>query len=168
MDGPSSKAIDHHPVTFHITSLDTLCEWSKRRWCNRWRGTSLNLSLGKPAITCSLILRLSLWDVTYSRNSHPKQFCKKNVLRNFAKFLGIQNSCEFCGISKNTFSYRTSPVAASDIWVWLTWPMSNHRLPRNLCTLSHSRSFLSHYELCCNDTTAQLNQWPWFSLEISL
>ena len=55
-------------------------------------------------------------------------FCKKGVLRNFAKFTGkhlCQSlffkketlaqvfSCEFCGIFKNTFFYRTPLVAAS-------------------------------------------------------
>ena len=50
---------------------------------------------------------------------------KKGVTRNFAKFMGKQLcqsfflmaqvfSCEFCNISKNTFSYRTSPVVASE------------------------------------------------------
>ena len=32
-------------------------------------------------------------------------FCKKSVIR---------NSCEFCDVYKNTFSYRTPPVAAFD------------------------------------------------------
>ena len=76
----------------------------------------------------------------YSRSSRPEVFCKNGVLRNFAKFTGkhlCQNlffnkvaglrpatllkretlaqvfSFEFCEISKNTFSYRTPPVAAS-------------------------------------------------------
>ena len=60
-------------------------------------------------------------------------FCKKGVLRNFAKFTGKHLcpslffnkvagrpetlaqvfSCEFCEISKNTLFYRTLPVAAS-------------------------------------------------------
>ena len=57
---------------------------------------------------------------------------KKGVPRSFAKFTGqhlCQSlffnkvketlaqvlSCEFCEISKNTFSYRTPPVAASEI-----------------------------------------------------
>ena len=71
-----------------------------------------------------------------SRSSRPDVFCKKGVLRNFAKFTGkhlcqslyfdkvagnfikIETlaqvfSCEFCEISKNTFYYRTPPVAAS-------------------------------------------------------
>ena len=63
------------------------------------------------------------------RSSRPKVFCKKSVLRNFAKFTGkylcqrdppnackfikkdslVQVlSCEFYEISKNTFFYRTS------------------------------------------------------------
>ena len=62
------------------------------------------------------------------RSSRPDVLCKKCVLRNFAKFTGKHLcqrlffkiepltqmfSCEFCEISKNTFSYRTPPVAAS-------------------------------------------------------
>ena len=73
------------------------------------------------------------------RSSRPDVFCKKVVLRNFAKFTGkhvyqslfliklpeacnfIKKetmaqmfSCEFCEISRNTFSYRAPPVAASE------------------------------------------------------
>ena len=68
------------------------------------------------------------------RSSRPELFCKNGVLRNFAKFTGkhlrqsifsLQAStikketltqvfsCELCEISKNTFCYRTPPVAAS-------------------------------------------------------
>ena len=73
------------------------------------------------------------------RSRRPEVFCKKGVLRNFAKFTGkhlcqslffnkvaglacnsIKKetlaqvfSCEFCEISKNTFSHRTPLVAAS-------------------------------------------------------
>ena len=68
-------------------------------------------------------------------------FCKKGVLKNFAKFTGKHPSqslffnklagqacnyikketlalvfcCEFCEISKNAFPYRTPPVTASVI-----------------------------------------------------
>ena len=61
-------------------------------------------------------------------------YCKKGALRNIAKFteytcarvsffnkvikkeaLAQVFSCKFCKISKNTFSYRTPPVAASDV-----------------------------------------------------
>ena len=56
------------------------------------------------------------------RSSRHDVFCKKGVLRNLTKFtwkhLGKETlaqvfSCDFCEISKNTFSYRTPPVAAA-------------------------------------------------------
>ena len=71
------------------------------------------------------------------RTSLPEAFCKRDVLRNFANFrrkhlcqslffnkvetcnfikketLVQVFCCEFCEISKNTFSYRTTLVAAS-------------------------------------------------------
>ena len=74
-----------------------------------------------------------------NRSSRPEVFCKKGVLRNFAKFTekhlcrslflsivaGLRSailfkketlaqvfSCEFCEIAENTFSYRKPPVAA--------------------------------------------------------
>ena len=84
-----------------------------------------------------------------NRSSRQEVFCKKGVVRNFAKFTGkhlCQSfnkvagwpatvlkkrltqvfSCEFCKLSKNTFSYRTCPVAAS----YLTWrkPFSNQKI----------------------------------------
>ena len=84
----------------------------------------------------------SYWRIycTY-KSSRPEAFCKKGVLRNFAKFTGkhlcqslfvnkfagrpeacnvIKKealaqvfSCELCETSNNTFSYRATPVAAS-------------------------------------------------------
>ena len=77
---------------------------------------------------------------TLLRSSRLEVFCKKDVLINFAKFIGkylrqrlfinkvvglnlatlLKKEslaqvfpCEFCEISKNTFFYRTAPVAAS-------------------------------------------------------
>ena len=65
------------------------------------------------------------------RSSRPEVFCKKDVLRNFAKFTGkylrqslsfnkVQAQAynfikkrEFCEISKNTFFHRTPLVDAS-------------------------------------------------------
>ena len=73
---------------------------------------------------------------------HSEVFCEKGVFRSFAKFTGkhlcqslflinfqastcnfTKNetltqvfSCEFCKISKNMFSYRTPPVAASELY----------------------------------------------------
>ena len=81
-------------------------------------------------------------DLPMYRSSRPEVFCKKSVVRNFAKFTGkhlcqrlvfnkvaglkLQTCnfikkealahvvfCEYCEISKNTFFYRTPPVAAS-------------------------------------------------------
>ena len=75
----------------------------------------------------------------FYRSSRPDVLCKKGVIRNFGKStakhlcqslyfnkvagqacnfieietLGQVHSCEFCEISKNTFSERTAPVAAS-------------------------------------------------------
>ena len=64
---------------------------------------------------------------TFAKGSRQEVFCEKGFLRNFAKFTGkhlCQSlffkketlaqmfSCQFCEISKNTFSNRTPPVAA--------------------------------------------------------
>ena len=48
------------------------------------------------------------------RSSRQEVFCKKGVLRNSAETLAQVFSCEFYEISKNTFSYRAPPVAASE------------------------------------------------------
>ena len=79
-----------------------------------------------------------------NRSSRPEVFCKKGVLRNFAKFTGkhlyqirffnkvaglacnfVKKEslaqvffCEFCEISKNTVFYRTLQVASSKIIVF--------------------------------------------------
>ena len=80
-------------------------------------------------------------NIWYSRCSQPEVFCKKGVLKYFAKFtwkrlcqslffnkvlfliktLAQVFSGEFCEISKNIFSYRTPPIAASGIpWFYLS------------------------------------------------
>ena len=76
---------------------------------------------------CPTLDILSYFKTTTFRNSSPEVFRKKGVLRNFEKFTGKHLcpslffkkdalaqvfSCEFCEISKNTFSYRTPPVVA--------------------------------------------------------
>ena len=63
------------------------------------------------------------------RSSRPEVFCKKGALRNYTnsqentcarisflikETLGLVFSCEYWEISKNTFSYRTHPVAAPE------------------------------------------------------
>ena len=73
------------------------------------------------------ILTLNNFPVFFiDRSSRPEVFCKKGVLRNFAKFTEKHSCqslkkealaqvffCEFCEISKNNFPYRTPPVVAS-------------------------------------------------------
>ena len=80
-------------------------------------------------------------EIFHNRSSHPEVFCQKGALRNFAistgkhlrqslffnkkefaacnfikkETLAQGLSCGFCQISKNTFSYKTPPVAASAI-----------------------------------------------------
>ena len=81
----------------------------------------------------------ALHEIMKNRNSHQKRYVRKGVLRNFVKFSGKRMcqslffnkvtslrpcniikkeilaevfSCEFCEISKNTFSCRAPPVAA--------------------------------------------------------
>ena len=50
------------------------------------------------------------------RSSLQELFCKKGVLKNFAKFTGVSSgtgvSCEFCEILKETFFRKTPTVAA--------------------------------------------------------
>ena len=70
------------------------------------------------------------------RSSRPEVFCKKGVLRNFAKFtrkhlcqslffkkeaLAQVFSYKFCEIPKNTFLHRTPLVAASESILVLTF-----------------------------------------------
>ena len=92
-----------------------------------------------------LLLVIAIFDAIFYksssfRSSGPEVFCKKDVLKSFRKFTGKQlcqglifnkitglrpeillkkrlwHRCEFCQISKNTFSHRTPPVAASIHW----------------------------------------------------
>ena len=81
-----------------------------------------------------------------SRSSRQEVFCKKAVLKNFSKFtrkhlyqglffnkvaglrpatllktLAQVFSCEFWKISKNTFFYKTPPVAASGVASFMIW-----------------------------------------------
>ena len=61
----------------------------------------------------------SLLQCPHFRSSCLELFCKKSVLKNFAKFTDVSSgtgvSCEFSNILKNTFFCRTSPVTASGI-----------------------------------------------------
>ena len=58
---------------------------------------------------------------THYRSSCPEVFYKRGVPRNFVKFTGTQVfSCDFCGISRNTFFHRAPLVAASIINCFLS------------------------------------------------
>ena len=55
----------------------------------------------------------------HSRSSQQRRSLRKGVIRNFAKLIkkramAQEFSCEFCEISKNTFSHKTPPVTASE------------------------------------------------------
>ena len=60
-----------------------------------------------------------LWVISQTfRSSNSEVFCRKGVQAfNFIEkeTLAQVFSCEFCEISKNTFFYRTPPVAASEL-----------------------------------------------------
>ena len=83
-------------------------------------------------VSCQLGKQRSCWirrEVSFKGESVVRPlFCKKGVLRNFAKFTCVRSpacnfikietlaqvfSSRFCKISQNTFSYRTPPVASS-------------------------------------------------------
>ena len=77
------------------------------------------------ALNKSNLQRINNKKIIKRRRSRPEVFCKKGVVRNVAKFTGKQLyqslfpmaqvfSCEFREMLKNTFSYGTSPVAASE------------------------------------------------------
>ena len=86
------------------------------------------------------------------RSSRPEVFCKKvftgkHLYQNlfFNKASAIKKTmvqlffCEFCEISKNTFSYRTPLVAASGRGLLEIKPPSNHK--KNLKLSSPSEVF---------------------------
>ena len=83
------------------------------------------MACSAAALNKSNLQRINNKKIIKRRRSRPEVFCKKGVVRNVAKFTGKQlyqslilmtkvSFCEFREILKNTFSYRTSPVAASE------------------------------------------------------
>ena len=66
--------------------------------------------------------------ILHFRNNHPGLFCKKVILKNFPKFIGLFSgtrvSCEFCNNLMSTFFDRT-PVAANKLaaktWISLVF-----------------------------------------------
>ena len=74
-----------------------------------------NKTIIEDKTTCLKNRETGINDAIWLRGSRAVAFCKKGVLRNvkFTETLAQLLSCEFCEISKNTFSYKTPPVAAS-------------------------------------------------------
>ena len=112
-------------------------EISKNNFFHRTPPVAASDSTVDKDVQCFLCLVVSTKETNSSffrkiknRSSRPEVFCKKSVLRNFAKlkgnhlcqnlFLSIKKetltqvpSCEFCEMSKNIYSYRALPVTAS-------------------------------------------------------
>ena len=66
------------------------------------------------------------------RSSRPDVFCKKVFEIKVCNVIKIETlaqvfSCEFCEVSKKTFSYRTPPVAASVCYCWAEQKFQNVR-----------------------------------------
>ena len=60
---------------------------------------------------------MELPEISYMNRNPRSDFHTRFFNSNFIKKEALAQvfSCEFCEISKNTFFYRTPPVAASDI-----------------------------------------------------
>ena len=63
------------------------------------------------------------------RSSRLEVFCKKSVPI-YKETLPQMFSCEFCEICKNTFSYRTPPVATSQFYTVLKFDVGRNQLTR--------------------------------------
>ena len=125
-----------------------------------WLNFNLSIVfLGEYIWIGCFVLRISLY-----RSCRSEAFWEKGVLRNFAKFavkhlcqslffnkvpawnfikketLAQVFSCEFCKISKNTFSYRTPPVAASGY----TFGLNSKTRYTNTLMTSHFCVIFSH------------------------
>ena len=127
----------------YTTRFFSLIQNYMRRWnySRQWRSQKFpsgkTVILLKPCARTHCEIFLSVF--RKYRSSHPEVFCKKSVLKNFAKFTGKQLcqslffnkvagqacnfvkketlvqvfSCEFCEIFRNTFFYRTPLAVAS-------------------------------------------------------
>ena len=71
--------------------------------------------------TCNCLIfeyQLKCWEAVFQRCSVKKMFLEisKNSLENTCARVSILIKLQACEISKNTFCYRTPPVAASECW----------------------------------------------------
>ena len=94
------------------------------------------------------LLQLHL-GLNHVRSSSPEVFCKKGVLKTFAKFTGkhLCQSLFFNKVAgfKNTFFYRTPPVAASVIFPYIT---------ESFLTFSNKKFSIGGPKLPCPQVTA--------------
>ena len=81
--------------------------------------TDSKWSILKPPFSRMIFFEFDLTEAVVRRCSVNKVFLEISLASafNFIKkeTLAQMFSCEFCEISRNTFSYRTTPVAASDL-----------------------------------------------------
>ena len=131
-----------------MSNYRKLYVYSTKRKLQKWRCintsvpcvSSVHLTLGQLLKRAYELKIYSLIKgcLVISFRSRPKVFCKKDVLKNFAKFAGKHLcqtlflnkvsglkrircistqvfSCEFCEIFKKTYFYRTPLVAASAV-----------------------------------------------------
>ena len=123
--------------------------------CLRWKRKSAKILTAqcdkRGEVNMDVIHLLIFTMKGFNRSSRPEVFCKKAVLRNFAKFtrkhlswvsfliklhcnfikketLTQVFSCEFCQISENTFSHRTPLVSASGPWKLEIYQLKNVEL----------------------------------------
>ena len=104
------------------TAQKGFVKWAVAKLCEEGAFCSVYIISGLVNYSCKT--SSSSNNLNGYRSSRPELFCKKGVLKNFGKFTGkllyqslftlaLVFSCEFCEISKNSFSYRTPLVAAS-------------------------------------------------------
>ena len=86
----------------------------------------------------------SFFQCLHFRSSHPELFCKKGVLKSFAKFTGVFSgksvSCKFCQILKNSFLTK-----------YLQW------LP-----LAFGPIEISYFNTLCNKSAVEANVTSYF------
>ena len=119
----------------------------------------------------------------HNRSRRSEVFSKKGVLGNFEKIhrkppvleslffnkvAGLRTltqvfSCEFCQISKNTFSYRTPPVAASNTTLAIIlWQFSvfQYRFDsQQVKQVLISSIIFPWYIRLCMQVTSQVDEW---------
>ena len=120
-DDPSSCLLTERKLQDNTESLFIEINTRKKKWllCCSHNANKNNVS--KHLLCLSKSLDTNTLANIITRSSRTEVFCKKGVLRNFAKFTGKHlcqslffNKVAGLEISKNTFFHRTPLVAASE------------------------------------------------------